>query len=59
MEILARKLCENLLAKNKTISTIEHCTSGILGSAISSVCGLSSAYKGTIVTVDDKHLNKL
>lgn len=59
MEILSQKVGEKLLTKNKSISTIEHCTSGILGSVISSVCGLSSVYKGTIVTVDDKHFNKL
>lgn len=48
-----------LLDANITIGTAEHCTSGLLGASISSMCGVSSVYKGTIVAVDEERLEKL
>ena len=54
-----RVLGLELLNSGLTIGTVEHCTSGLLGSAISSMCGLSTVYKGTIVTVDEEHIGNL
>ena len=48
-----------LLNSDFTIGTVEHCTSGLLGASISSICGISSIYKGTIVAVDSEHMEKL
>ena len=48
-----------LLNAGLTIGTVEHCTSGLLGASISSMCGLSTVYSGTIVTVDAEHMEKL
>ena len=48
-----------LFNNNLTIGTIEHCTSGLLGASISSICGISKVYGGTIVTVDGAHMEKL
>lgn len=54
-----RVLGLELLNAGLTIGTVEHCTSGLLGASISSMCGLSIVYKGTIVTVDAEHMEKL
>lgn len=48
-----------LLNSGLTIGTVEHCTSGLLGASISSMCGLSTVYSGTIVTVDAEHMEKM
>ena len=48
-----------LLNCGLTIGTAEHCTSGLLGASISSMCGLSTVYGGTIVAVDSSHIEKL
>lgn len=48
-----------LLNRSLSIGTIEHCTSGLLGAAISSMCGLSTVYNGTIVCVDMEHIKNL
>lgn len=54
-----RVLGLELLNAGLTIGTVEHCTSGLLGASISSMCGLSTVYGGTIVTVDAEHMEKL
>ena len=54
-----RVLGLELLNAGLTIGTIEHCTSGLLGASISSICGLSTVYGGTIVTVDAEHMEKM
>ena len=59
MKEKVRELALKLLGSGLTIGTVEHCTSGLLGAAISSVCGTSTIYKGTIVAVDEEHMEKL
>jgi PncC family amidohydrolase len=54
-----RVLGLELLNSGLTIGTVEHCTSGLLGASISSMCGLSTVYSGTIVTVDAEHMEKM
>ena len=54
-----RVLGVELLNSNLTIGTVEHCTSGLLGASISSMCGLDTVYCGTIVVVDQPHMEKL
>ena len=54
-----RVLGLELLNAGLTIGTVEHCTSGLLGASISSMCGLSTVYGGTIVTVDAEHVEKM
>jgi PncC family amidohydrolase len=54
-----RVLGLELLNAGLTIGTVEHCTSGLLGASISSMCGLSTVYGGTIVTVDAEHMEKM
>lgn len=54
-----RVLGLELLNASLTIGTVEHCTSGLLGASISSMCGLSTVYCGTIVTVDADHMEKM
>ena len=54
-----RVLGLELLNAGLTIGTVEHCTSGLLGASISSMCGLSTVYGGTIVTVDADHMEKM
>lgn len=55
LKILGKKLINAEL----TVGTVEHCTSGLLGASISSICGLNCVYKGTIVTVDAEHMENL
>jgi len=54
-----RVLGLELLNAGLTIGTVEHCTSGLLGASISSMCGLSTVYGGTIVTVDADRMEKM
>ena len=54
-----RTLGLELLNASLTIGTVEHCTSGLLGAAISSMCGLSTVYGGTIVTANGKVMETL
>lgn len=59
MEDKLKILGVELLNSNLTIGTVEHCTSGLLGASISSMCGLDTVYCGTIVVVDQPHIEKL
>ena len=52
-------LALELLNSGLSVGTIEHCTSGLLGASIHSMCGITNIYGGTIVTVDSEHVKKL
>jgi len=59
MKSKLRELGLNLLNAGLTVGTVEHCTSGLLGASISSMCGLETVYGGTIVAVDARRMEKL
>ena len=42
-----------LLSKNKTISTAESCTGGLIASLIASIAGASNYFKGSVVSYDN------
>ena len=54
MEGLAKNLANILMDKNLKIGTVEQCTSGLIGSVISSFDCAESWYKGSIVVCDQK-----
>ena len=59
MEDALKRLGLELLNSGYTVGTAEHMTSGLIGSTLSSMCGTSSVYKGSITTFDKDRLIRL
>lgn len=53
-----KKLALELLNSGLTIGTIEHCTCGLVGASIASICATPTIYKGSIVGFDREILKK-
>lgn len=49
LKSLARKVCNELLSRELTLSTAESCTGGLVAAAITSVPGSSAVFNGGIV----------
>ncbi|WGS64526.1 nicotinamide-nucleotide amidohydrolase family protein [Marinitoga aeolica] len=56
---LIKIILNKLVSKNKTISTAESCTGGLIGKIITDTPGSSKVYKGTIVAYSNDVKNKL
>jgi PncC family amidohydrolase len=58
MYTLANEIYELLKKENKTITTAESCTGGLIGGVITSVPGVSSYYKEGVITYSNKAKEK-
>ncbi|SHE88878.1 nicotinamide-nucleotide amidase [Marinitoga hydrogenitolerans DSM 16785] len=54
-----KNLVEKLSFKNKTISTAESCTGGLVGKLITDIPGSSKVYKGSIIAYSNETKNKI
>lgn len=56
MEESLKKFGHKLLESGIRVGTVEQYTSGLLGATISSMCGLSTVYKGSIIVCDKERI---
>ena len=58
-EMIYDALCTLLIEKQKTISTMESCTAGMVSARLANISGASNVFKYSLVTYCDEAKNKL